>query len=132
MNPGAVVIDASAFAAVLFGEEAGYSIKERWRDRSLIAPMLLPYELANVTLVKIHQHPERAREFWLAHEYFQRSGVMFFDVDFANVIALAQRRKLTAYDASYAWLALSRDVDLVSLDKKLIAAFDAEKANRKR
>jgi predicted nucleic acid-binding protein len=129
MNSSAVVIDASAFAAVLFREEAGDQLQERWRGCSLIAPMLLRYEIANVTLVKLQRHRDRARELWLAHEYFQRSGISFFDVEFADVIVLAQRRKLSAYDASYAWLALSRGLDLVSLDKKLLVAFDAEKAD---
>jgi predicted nucleic acid-binding protein len=122
VNPS-VVIDASAFAAVLFKEEAGYGVKERWGGCSLIAPILLRYEVA---LVKLRQHPNRTREFLLAHENFEHSGINFLDVEFAEVLALAQRRKLTAYDASYAWLALSRCLELVSLDKKLIAAFEAE------
>lgn len=125
MNPS-VVIDASVFAAVLFKDEAGYGVKERWGGCSQIAPILLRYEVANVTLVKLRQHPNRTREFLLAHENFERSGINFLDVEFAEVLALAQRRKLTAYDASYAWLALSRCLELVSLDKKLIAAFEAE------
>jgi predicted nucleic acid-binding protein len=124
----AIVVDASAFGAVLFREQAGYEIQERWRGRSLIAPTILRYEIANVTLVKLRRHPDRTREFLLAYENFARSGASIVEVSFSDVIALAQRRRLTAYDASYAWLALSRGLDLATLDKKLAAAFEAERA----
>ena len=36
-----------------------------------------------------------------------------------EVLVLAMKTGLTAYDASYLWLAQSRDIELISLDRKL-------------
>ncbi len=36
-----------------------------------------------------------------------------------DVVSLAVRTGLTAYDASYLWLAMSRDAELVTLDRQL-------------
>ena len=41
------------------------------------------------------------------------------DVPGLEVFALASRTGLTAYDASYLWLAQSRDLELVTLDALL-------------
>ncbi len=47
------------------------------------------------------------------------------DVDFPQVVELAARANLTAYDASYLWLARYLGAELVTLDDKL------EKASKK-
>ena len=44
------------------------------------------------------------------------------DVDYAEVLALAQRTGLTSYDASYLLLAQILGVELVTLDRQLPAA----------
>ena len=36
-----------------------------------------------------------------------------------DVVSLAVRTGLTAYDAAYLWLAMSRDAELVTLDRQL-------------
>ena len=47
------------------------------------------------------------------------------DVDFPQVVELAARKNLTAYDASYLWLALHLGAELVTLDR------DLEKASKR-
>jgi predicted nucleic acid-binding protein len=47
-------------------------------------------------------------------------------VDMAAISALAERRDLTTYDASYVELALRLSIDLVTLDRDLAAAATAE------
>ena len=52
------VVDSSAIAAIAFGEPAG---DETWRElegRHLIAPALLPFELAQVCTTKLRRHPD--------------------------------------------------------------------------
>jgi predicted nucleic acid-binding protein len=41
------------------------------------------------------------------------------DVDHAEVLTLAAGTGLTAYDASYLWLARTLDAELVTLDRQL-------------
>ena len=43
-------------------------------------------------------------------------------VDLVEAIDLAQRTRLSLYDASYLWLACTFDVELVTLDDKLARA----------
>ena len=52
------VIDASALAALLFGEPEAEAVVERLGDARLVAPSLLGFELANVCLIKCRRHPE--------------------------------------------------------------------------
>ena len=121
------VVDASAFLAVIFGEPESAGVERRLVRMRYVAPALLLFEVANVTLVKARRHPERRAELFEAYENFTRFEIEFADVDFVAVLSVAQRRNLSAYDASYVWLALSRGLDLVSLDKRMIEAHEAER-----
>jgi len=51
------VVDASALAALLFGEPEGETVAGRLGDAHLVAPALLGFELANVCLIKTRRHP---------------------------------------------------------------------------
>jgi predicted nucleic acid-binding protein len=44
------------------------------------------------------------------------------DVNLTDVVLIAKATGLTPYDASYLWLAASLGADLLTLDKRLIAA----------
>jgi predicted nucleic acid-binding protein len=44
------------------------------------------------------------------------------EVDLNEVILLAERKKLTAYDTAYLWLAHNLGAELVTLDKTLARA----------
>jgi predicted nucleic acid-binding protein len=44
------------------------------------------------------------------------------DVDHLAIVMLAERARLTTFDASYLWLAQSIGAELVTLDRKLDAA----------
>ncbi len=124
----AIVVDASAFAAVLFKEPEGEVLADSWANSIIVAPSLLCYEIGNVALTKARRYPNEADDCIEAYDIFLRLNIQFAKVGLREALALAQRRNLTIYDASYAWLALSRGLDLISLDRRLIAAFEAEKA----
>ncbi|MEF3365136.1 type II toxin-antitoxin system VapC family toxin [Methylocystis sp. 9N] len=126
--PSSIVVDASAFAAVLFKEPEGDGLADLWANSVVIAPILLCYEIGNVALTKARRFPDEADECIEAYDIFLRLKIQIAEVEFRDVLALALRRNLTVYDASYAWLALSRGLDLISLDRRLVAAFEAEKA----
>ncbi len=50
-----VVADASAIAAVVFVEDDADAVAERMEGADLVAPTLLPYEVANVAAVKLRR-----------------------------------------------------------------------------
>ena len=120
------VVDASALGALLFGEPDGPAVAERLRGAGLIAPALLPFEVANVCVKKIRRYPDQRNALMAAFRMLDRMEVDVIEVDHGEALALAERCGLTAYDASYLWLARRVGADLVTLDKQLAAAGAAD------
>jgi predicted nucleic acid-binding protein len=113
------VVDASALAALLFDEPEADFIQRALEGARLIAPHLIAFELANVCVTKTRREPG-LRETHLAR-FRLRSQIAVEEtpVDQAAVAELALSTGLTAYDASYLWLARELQADLVTLDRQL-------------
>ncbi len=121
--PGdSVVVDASALAALLFGEPAGPEVADRLEGRVLLAPTLLRYELASVCLKKAREEPEKGTELFRSLTFLSRLGVREVQIPTDGLADLARETGLTAYDAAYLWLARELDVEFVSLDTRMNAA----------
>jgi predicted nucleic acid-binding protein len=118
-----IVVDASTMVAILFDEPSSDQIAKRLENAVLAAPTLLPYEVANSCLKKIIRHKE-VTGLWLeAFAALQEWEIEYHAVDTEQTVQLAAQFGLTAYDASYLWLAKSLDAELVTLDEELAAAF---------
>jgi predicted nucleic acid-binding protein len=116
------VVDTSAIAAVLFGEPDGPDLAIRIDGHELVAPTLFSYELANVCLKKVRREPGKQDTYAAAFAARARLQVRQAAVDMDRVLILALDSGLSAYDASYLWLARHMDVELVTLDRKLASA----------
>ena len=121
-----VVADASVVAAIVFREKGADKLLERLDGEALHAPELLKYELANIALSKARAEPDRTPQILsrLA-EFFETREIRWHHVDPVDVVLVARATGLTAYDASYLWLAGWLEADLVTLDKRLSAALEA-------
>jgi predicted nucleic acid-binding protein len=119
---GVKVVDASALAALLFGEPEAEIVAERLEGGRLAAPALLGFELTNVCLVKMRRQPGQREALWAAFRLADRLAVETVAVDHAAALDLAEATGLTAYDASYLWLARALGGELVTLDRELAAA----------
>ena len=113
------VVDASALAALLFGEPEAEAAAARLDGARLVAPSLIAYELANVCLTKCRRHPDRREAILAAFRLRARLGVEELAVDPARELDLALATGLTAYDASYLYLARRLGAELVTFDKAL-------------
>lgn len=116
-----LVVDASVVVSALF-DEAGAEAALSWmRGRRLCAPQLLDCEVANVALSKVRQGFDAAavREAMRMHG---RAELDRYPVDALEVVELASRLKLSAYDAAYLWLARALGAPLATFDAKLGAA----------
>lgn len=118
----AKVVDASAVAALLFGEPDGERVAAALGDSQLLAPALLNFELANVCTIKCRRHPEQRSVLIGAFELRKQLLIEEVRVDFDRVLNLAGETGLTAYDASYLWLAHVLGAELVTLDQRLAKA----------
>lgn len=89
----------------------------------LHAPSLLRFEMASVCLKKIRLYPDRQAELAKMHARSLAVAIFEHDVDQVQVLDIAQKLRLSAYDASYFWLARALGCELVTLDEKLAKAF---------
>lgn len=119
---GTRVVDASALAALVYGEPEGPAIGKRLEGATLVAPDLIILEMANVCLVKSRRDPPKADAYRAAFDLFLSMDIELVAVAGAETLDLALARGLTAYDAAYLWLAQDRGVELVTLDRQLLKA----------
>ncbi len=119
----ATVVDCSALAAVVFEEDWGTEVVPQLKGRRLIAPALLPFELAQVCSTKMRRHPMQGAV--LLDQFVAALGQLGLDLEpvgLDELPALAGRHGLSCYDAAYLWLALAHQAPLVTFDRKLAAA----------
>jgi len=113
------VIDASALAALAFAEPEADAVIEAIDGHRLHAPTLLVFELMSVAWKRSKKQPAATALFLEALEVLEGIGLRFRGIDQGEVVRLGLATGLTAYDASYLWLARALGMPLVTLDKKL-------------
>ena len=124
------VVDASALAALLFNEPEASKIAAQLTGARLVAPALLGFELANVCLIKSRRDPAQSEILVTAFKLRHRLAIEEAAVDHDAVVHLASTTGLTAYDASYLWLARQLGADLVTLDVQLAKAEAASRPDQ--
>lgn len=120
--PGERIVDASLLGAALF-EEAKSSVARRFLagDHELLAPSLLPLEIASLAAKKVWRGEAdvdvgaRAVEEALALV----PETVAIETLAARAFELAASHRFSAYDASYLALAESREGVVMTLDAKL-------------
>lgn len=118
----ALVVDASAIAALIFSEPEAEQIVARIESSSLMAPRLLAHELDNVCATKIRSAPNERAELLESRRLIALLTIEVLDVEHSDVIELALATGLTANDAAYLWLAIAHGARLVTLDSRLARA----------
>ena len=118
------VIDASALAAVAFAEADDERVMAEIDGHRLHAPALLAFEVTNTAWKKAHRHRAQAEAFLEALDLLWHLDLNYRDVDHRAIVKLGLETNLTAYDASYVWLARSLQMPLVSLDRRQMTIFE--------
>ncbi len=124
------VIDASvALVWFLPDEESSVadSVLARVDAGSAIAPDLFWHEMRNVLMIAWRR--QRLPRADVDHSMMRLGQLKIETVpsfDSTQILNLAERHNLTAYDAAYLALAIERQVALATLDKRLMAAAKAE------
>jgi predicted nucleic acid-binding protein len=90
--------------------------------RALAAPHLVDYEMTNVALKKLSRGHLALEAAASALDAYSALAVERHGIDPVAVLNLAQRYKLTAYDAAYLWLAERLESPLATFDAALARA----------
>ena len=117
-----IVADATVLAAVLFGEDEQREAVALLRGRALVAPHLVDYEITNVALNKLRRGRLPLDSVSASLDAYMELAIERHAIDLAAVLALAQRYRLTAYDAAYLWLAEQLEAPLATFDTALARA----------
>jgi predicted nucleic acid-binding protein len=129
-----IVVDNSALLPLFLSDEADdYAqllFDRKAAGATLIAPSLCLLEFGNGILKAVRRNRLKEAEAAFAHRKFATFPLEFRDSSGASSIpathALAQRRQLSFYDATYLALALNEGARLASLDAGLRNAAVAE------
>ena len=116
--PGRVV-DASVLGAIFFIDHRYREAERLIVGADLFAPTLLNYEMANIAVKRIEFFPQRQELILESLQTFLRLNVQLQDVDYRQVVDLAALTGLTAYDASYLYVARELSLPLVTFDMQL-------------
>lgn len=117
-----IVVDASTIAAVIFNEPGSEIVSSTLEKNVLMAPSLLPYEIANVALKKIETYPDQNVQLYDILKLFDNMLIDYVQIPAAGMVDVANQTDLSSYDAAYLWLSLELRVPLVTLDKELNTA----------
>jgi predicted nucleic acid-binding protein len=113
------VVDTSALAAIVFAEPRAREAEDMLKESKLFAPSLIRFEMAHICVKKMRERPKDGDLIFGQFELSQRMPIQFVQVNHTEVALLARKSKLSAYDASYLWLAREMNIPLVTLDKDL-------------
>ena len=123
MSARLVVVDASAFAASIFSEPGCLEVERQLHGAAIFAPPLLVAELSNVAWKKARRRPADTGQIMTAlSAALTDDRINWSDVDPVDAALVALETGASAYDASYLWLAGHLGADLITLDRRLIAA----------
>ena len=127
------VIDASFVAGLFLPDEMSEKLAALARDMvkdEAAAPAMLQLEVTNILLVASRRKRISPLQLKQLSEAFEQFPIVYHGVltspQCAEVLRLAEKHTLTAYDAAYLELAMRLGLALVSLDKSLIRAAKTE------
>ena len=122
-EPLAGVIDASTLAGILFGEPEAAGLALDSSAEQLFSTSLLAHEFANICVKKHWRAGLSESDVLDVIRVFESLPVHIAPLSQPEVVAVAIRYQLSAYDAGYLWLALVKDIPLHTLDRKLANAY---------
>ena len=117
------VVDTSFVLAYLLPDEGGRVVEEMFskfeeNKINFISPYLLAFETMNGLRSATMQKRQSINVAEHLLDSFLNMGILFEKVNEKEVFRFAVRNSITAYDASYVWLAKSKKLDLLTLDEK--------------
>ncbi len=128
----AFIVDASVAGAWLLPDEDhpfATEMMNRLADEDAVAPELLQHEIRSILLIAEKRGRIGEDMIYTALTRFHALPLRLVSrSEDSEVVRVARRHQLSAYDAAYLALALTESLPLATLDRKLAAAARAERA----
>jgi predicted nucleic acid-binding protein len=122
--PPVAAVDASFMLAFLMPDEKfpyADKVVDAYVDRKvkLLSSPLLPYEIINSLRSAVIQKriTQQAGDVLLRN--FLYLAIVLLPIDMTALYALAIKKSISSYDASYLWIAETNHIPLLTLDKTL-------------
>jgi len=119
------VVDASYVLAFLLPDEQNSKV-ERAFERFVTgvsifySSPILPYEVFNSLSIAVKRKRIKSDQGAEMGKLFLEWDIHYEPLTFSSVFALALKKHLTVYDASYAWLAQEKNMPILTFDKDLL------------
>jgi predicted nucleic acid-binding protein len=126
------VLDESVLACAVFPDEEGQKpahallAAHALGSATLLAPTLLPYELASAFVRGLRRGRLSEQQAQSALKLFDSLRITLLQVRLRDAVAFAQRFACSAYDAAYLTLAKREGLKLITADRKLYDAVAGE------
>ena len=114
-----IVIDTLALVAVILGEPERGALVAVTSGRTPIGPGSIPCEVGNAFTAMLKQRRIEVADDQRGLEIFDSIPVRYVDINMANVVALAARVNMYAYDAYFLDCAARYRAPLLALDRAL-------------
>ena len=119
-----IVVDTSAILAVIIGEPKKDKIKLLTKDRKIIGPSSIPWEMGNAFSAMLKRGRISLEDAQQGYDIFQMIPIQYVDIDFKQVLKLSYDNNMYAYDAYFLDCCLRHNGHLLSLDQKLLKIAD--------
>jgi predicted nucleic acid-binding protein len=116
-----MVSDASAFLAVVLNEASREWVIEKTAGYKIIAPEVLPYELANALIAVKRKGRLTDGEVLTAFDVSQLIPVSLVSMRIRDALQIAVKHSIHAYDAFYLQCCIETNLPLISLDNRMCA-----------
>jgi len=117
-----IVIDTSAFIAVIVGEPERDRIIGFTTGNTLIGPGSIPWEIGNAFSAMFKQDRLTLDEARKGLAIFDSIPLRYVEPDFVNALKLSKNTNMYAYDAYFLDCAIRHKAPLLTLDRKLKTA----------
>jgi len=114
-----IVSDASIFLAVVLDEANRKWVIDRTSGYVIVAPEVLPYEIANALIAVRKKGRLTDREILKAFSISQRIAVRLLPVKIYDAMKIAVKFNIYAYDAFYLQCCLETKLPLISFDNRM-------------
>ncbi len=114
-----IVVDTSILIAVIIGEKEKNKIIEITSGHTLIGPNSIEWEIGNAFSAMLKRNRITLETACKGIKLFQKIPINYVNSDFFNVLTLAKKYNMYAYDMYFIDCCIKYTVPLLTLDKKL-------------